>query len=106
MNRTIKDATLKRYYYQTHEQLKDHLQTFLMAYSFARRLKTLKGLTPYEFVCKTWIKEPNRFRINPIQHTVGLNIKSGQACELDISRVFQQDIIQMDQIFAMARFCS
>jgi transposase InsO family protein len=74
MNRTIKDATVKRYYYQTHEQLKAHLQTFLMAYNFARRLKTLKGLTPYEFVCKTWTKEPERFRINPIQHTVGLNI--------------------------------
>jgi len=44
-----------------------------MAYNFARRLKTLKGLTPYEFVCKTWTNEPERFRINPIQHTVGLN---------------------------------
>jgi hypothetical protein len=21
---------------------------------FARRLKTLKGLTPYEFICKAW----------------------------------------------------
>lgn len=73
MNRTIKDATVKRYYYQTHDQLKAHLQTFLMAYNFARRLKTLKGLTPYEFVCKTWTNEPERFRINPIQHTVGLN---------------------------------
>lgn len=73
MNRTIKDATVKRYYYQTHEQLKAHLQTFLMAYNFARRLKTLKGLTPYEFVCKTWTKEPERFKINPAQHTVGLN---------------------------------
>lgn len=74
MNRTIKDATVKRYYYQSHEQLKSHLQTFLMAYNFARRLKTLKGLTPYEYVCKIWTKEPERFTINPTQHTVGLNI--------------------------------
>ncbi len=44
-----------------------------MAYNFARRLKTLKGLTPYEFICKTWTKEPERFRISPIQDTVGLN---------------------------------
>lgn len=73
MNRTIKDATVKRYYYQTHDQLKAHVQNFLMAYNFARRLKALKGLTPYEFVCKTWTKEPERFRINLIQHTVGLN---------------------------------
>jgi transposase InsO family protein len=46
MNRTLKEATVKRYYYyQTHQQLKEHLQTFLMAYNFARRLKTLRGLT-------------------------------------------------------------
>lgn len=44
-----------------------------MAYNFAKRLKTLKGLTPYEFICKTWTKEPERFRINPIHHSVGLN---------------------------------
>ncbi|WP_026258952.1 IS481 family transposase [Uliginosibacterium gangwonense] len=73
MNRTIKDATVKRYHYQSHEQLKNHLQTFLMAYNFARRLKTLKGLTPYEYICKIWTTEPERFNINPAQHTVGLN---------------------------------
>ena len=73
MNRTIKEATVKRCFHQTHTQLKAHLQTFLMAYKFARRLKTLKGLTPYEFVCKTWTKEPERFKINPIHRTVGLN---------------------------------
>ena len=73
MNRTIKDATVKRYHYQSHEQLKTHLQTFLMAYNFARRLKTLKGLTPYEYICKTWTNEPERFNISPTQHIVGLN---------------------------------
>ncbi len=73
MNRTIKEATVKRYYYESHEQLKNHLQTFLMAYNFARRLKTLKGLTPYEYICKIWTTEPERFNINPAQHTVGLN---------------------------------
>ena len=73
MNRTIKEATVKRYYYQSHDPLKTHLQTFLMAYNFARRLKTLKGLTPYEYVCNLWTTEPERFKINPTQHTVGLN---------------------------------
>lgn len=73
MNRTIKEATVKRYHYESHDQLKTHLQTFLMAYNFSRRLKTLKGLTPYEFICKTWTKEPERFTINPTQHIVGLN---------------------------------
>jgi hypothetical protein len=54
MNRTIKEAAVKRYHYQSNDPLKNHLQTFLMAYNFARRLKTLKGLTPYEYICKIW----------------------------------------------------
>jgi hypothetical protein len=54
MNRTIKDATVKRYFYETHDQLRAHLQNFVDAYNFARRLKTLRGLTPYEFICKAW----------------------------------------------------
>jgi Integrase core domain len=58
MNRTIKDATVKRYFYETHDQLRAHLQNFVAAYNFARRHKTLKGLTPYEFVCKAWTSEP------------------------------------------------
>jgi hypothetical protein len=29
-----------------------HLDDFFAAYTFARRLKTLNGLTPYEFICK------------------------------------------------------
>jgi transposase InsO family protein len=73
MNRTIKDATVKKYYYQSHDELKKHLHTFLMAYNFAKRLKTLKGLTVYEYICKMWTIEPERFKINPAHHTLGLN---------------------------------
>lgn len=73
MNCTIKDATVKRYYYSSHEQLKTHLHTFLMAYNFVCRLKTLKGMTPYEFVFACWQKEPEQFTSNPLHHTVGLN---------------------------------
>ncbi|MGE4036009.1 MAG: IS481 family transposase, partial [Parvularculaceae bacterium] len=39
----------------------------------ARRLKTLKGLTPFEFICKCWTKEPKRFKLNPLQDMPGLN---------------------------------
>jgi hypothetical protein len=73
MNRTIKDATVKRYFYETHDQLRAHLQNFVDAYNFARRLKTLRGLTPYEFVCKAWTSEPHRFKLNPLQQMPGLN---------------------------------
>jgi len=52
MNRTIKDATVKRFYYETHDELRKHLADFVAAYNYARRLKTLRGLTPYEAICK------------------------------------------------------
>ena len=47
MNSTIKDATVKRFHYDDH-QLRIHLADFMAAYNFARGLKTLGGLTPYE----------------------------------------------------------
>jgi len=73
MNRTIKDATVRRYHYEDHDQLRGHLADFLDAYNFGRRLKTLKGLTPYEFICKCWTSQPERFTINPLQQMPGLN---------------------------------
>src|SRR5579863_3048333 len=53
MNRTIKEATVKRYHYARHQQLETHLTDFINAYNYGKRLKTLRGLTPYEFICKT-----------------------------------------------------
>ena len=73
MNRTIKDATVKRYHYDSHDQLRAHLGDFVSAYNFARRLKTLKGLTPYEYICKIWTTEPERFKLDPIHQMPGLN---------------------------------
>jgi transposase InsO family protein len=73
MNRTIKEATVKRYYYDSHAQLTAHLHDFIDAYNYARRLKTLRGLTPYEYICKCWTTEPNRFKSNPHQLSPGLN---------------------------------
>ena len=71
MNRTIKDATVKRYFYETHDELRVHLRDFVDAYNFARRLKTLKGLTPYEFVCKAWTSQPNKFTNQPAPENAG-----------------------------------
>ena len=73
MNRTIKEATVKRYYYDSHDQLRQHLGDFIAAYNFARRLKTLKGLTPYESICKAWQNEPARFTSNPHHQSPGPN---------------------------------
>ena len=73
MNRTIKEATVKRFHYESHEQLRTHLDDFIDAYNFARRLKTLSGLTPYEYIVKIWTSEPDRFIINPIHQMLGPN---------------------------------
>lgn len=71
MNRTLKEATIKRFHYETTAQLNTHLQTFLQAYNFAKRLKRLKGLTPYEFMCAEWRKNPNVFHRDPADLTPG-----------------------------------
>jgi transposase InsO family protein len=73
MNRTLKEATVKKFYYQRYQHLKERLHAFLMAYNFAKRLKTLRGLSPYEYICQCWQKEPERITVNPCHHTLGLN---------------------------------
>ena len=73
MNRTIKEATVKRLHYESHEQLPVHLADFMAAYNFARRLKTLSGLTSHEYIAKIWTSEPDRFIVDPIHQMPGLN---------------------------------
>jgi hypothetical protein len=74
MNRTIKEATVQRFYYESHQQLRRHLADFVVAYNYGRRLKTLKGLTPFEYICKSWTSQPERYILNPLQQMPGLNI--------------------------------
>jgi len=73
MNRTITEATVQRYHYDNHSQLRVHLNDFLAAYNFAKRLKALAGLTVYEFICKCWQKDSDRFILNPTHQMPGLN---------------------------------
>lgn len=49
----------------------------MTAYNLARRLKTLGGLTPYEYICKTWTSKPDRFILDPIHQMPG-PISQGQ----------------------------
>lgn len=74
MNRTLKEATVHRYWYANAQQMEDHLQTFLAAYTYAKRLKTLKGLTPFEFICSQWQDHPDLFTADPSHLTLGLYI--------------------------------
>ncbi len=32
-----------------------------------------RSLTPYEYICKSWTSEPDRFRLNSIHQMPGLN---------------------------------
>ena len=66
MNRTLKDATVERYHYGSHDELRHHLQLFVDAYNYGRRLKTLRGLTPYEFVCKVWTEAASSVQARPV----------------------------------------
>jgi transposase InsO family protein len=68
MNRTIKEATVKRFHYG-----RTHLADFMAAHNFARWLETFSGLTPYEYIAKIWTSEPDRFIVNPIHQMPGLN---------------------------------
>ena len=83
MNRTIKDATVKRFHYETCDQPRTQLADFLADYTFARRLETLSGLTPYEYICKIWTSEPDRSILNPIHQMPGLNTQ-GERRTLEI----------------------
>lgn len=73
MNRTLKEATVKAYHYDTVAQFKAHLHDFLMAYNFSRKLKSLRFLTPYEKIIAEWKKQPHIFHSNPNHYLVGLN---------------------------------
>jgi hypothetical protein len=61
----------KRYFYETHDQLRAHLRDFVDAYNFARRLKTVKGLTPYEFICKAWTSQAAQIHNQPAPANTG-----------------------------------
>ena len=56
----------KRYRYGSHDPLCSPLSDLLSAFNFARRLKTLSGPTPCEYICIIWTSEPERFILNPI----------------------------------------
>jgi hypothetical protein len=74
MQRTLKEATVTRDDGDNHRQLKEPRDTFPKADNVAKRLNTLQGLTPDEYLMKSWQKAPERFTVNPCHHTLGLNI--------------------------------
>lgn len=73
MHRAIKDATVRRFHYDSHDQLHVHLADFMLVYNFVHRLKTLSGLIPSQHICKIWKFVPDRHVTNPIHQVLGPN---------------------------------
>ena len=68
MNRMIIDGTVKRYHYDSHDQLQKQLTDLAAAYNFGCRTRTLKGLTPCEASCTSGSRNHNHPRqIRPIK---------------------------------------
>ena len=73
MNRTIKEATVQALPLRQARAASPAPRRLRRSLHFGRRLKTLNGLTPYEFICKCWTSEPEQFTLNPLQQMRGLN---------------------------------
>ena len=52
-------------HYPGHNDLRQHFLAFFKTYNFDRRLKTLRGRTPFEFVCQQWMETPEQFHHAP-----------------------------------------
>lgn len=78
MNRTIKDATGKRFYKDNHDQLRIHCINFIAAHNFARRLTIFSEFTPFEYICKVWISNSDQFILSRIHQISELNSRNQQ----------------------------
>ena len=50
--RNHQESRRKRFHYDDHRKFEAHLANFINACNYGRRLKTLKGFTPYGYICK------------------------------------------------------
>ncbi len=73
MNRPLMEATGKRYRYSSHDPLRGRRRTFVDADYFARRLKTLKGLAPFQYIVNCGTEKPKRFKRSPNHRCPGRN---------------------------------
>ncbi|MCP3659142.1 MAG: IS481 family transposase [Bacteroidetes bacterium] len=82
INRTIKEAAVKKYFYKDHKISQNHLEAFLNVYNYVKPLKTLKGNTPYQesFLYLNSIKD--KCKINPIHLSLGPNIYGNNSANL------------------------
>jgi hypothetical protein len=46
MNQPLKEVAVRRFHYESHDQLRQHLADYLAAYNYARRLKIYAASRP------------------------------------------------------------
>ena len=61
MNRTIKEATTKIYFYENLDELKKHLALWLKYYNYEKKLKSLKFKSPCDKIKEEFDKNPLGF---------------------------------------------
>lgn len=75
MNKTLKDATIKMFQYDTIEQFKLNLHDFLNYYNCYKKLSAIGRKSPYDFIREKYKLNPKIFNKNPDHHCVGLDNK-------------------------------
>lgn len=73
MNKKIKANTVKRFHYDSVDELKSHLFAYLMNYNFNLKLRAIGRMTPFDSILQWFDKLPAIFTTNPDQLIVGLN---------------------------------
>ena len=73
-NRIIKQYTTKSYFYETTEELKVHMNAFVLYYNHQRKLKSLKYQTPFSILQKGYEENPSDFNFDPNHMIMGLNM--------------------------------
>lgn len=74
MNYAIKDATVQRYHYDRHDELRTHPGDFIAAYNFVERLKTLGAGRPTSSSVNAGRKNPIDLLVDPTHQMMGINI--------------------------------
>ena len=73
MNKTLKDATIKMFEYDTVEQFKVNMHDFLNYYNCSKKLKAIGRKSPFTFLREKYKINPKLFTKNPDHHCVGLD---------------------------------
>ena len=73
MNKKVKANTIKRFHYESVDELKSHLYAYLLNYNFKLKLRSVGRVPPFEAILKWHAEKPELFIINPNHLTLGLN---------------------------------